>query len=244
MKKGTKHTKETKLKMRSKALGRIVSIETRNKIRTSRIGKTLSEESKKKVSESKKGKHTSPSTEFKQGHKLIGAGIKAIITRPNYINKGKLIQKGERKSIKTEIKKGQRLSPSTEFKKGITSWIKGKTHSEETRIKLREVRLHQIMPKRDTMPERRVQNWLTKKGILFETHKPILGQPDIFLEPNMCIFVDGCYWHGCPICFKEFNIHQIKNKKRDEIVTQRLREQGYIVLRIWEHNITEEGWKV
>jgi len=73
----------------------------------------------------------------------------------------------------------------------------------------------------------------------------IIGNPDfIFEEQRLAIFVDGCYWHGCPKCGhipktrSEFWKAKIgRTKQRDIEKTQALREEGYIVLRFWEHQL-------
>jgi G:T-mismatch repair DNA endonuclease (very short patch repair protein) len=90
----------------------------------------------------------------------------------------------------------------------------------------RERRLHMIFPKQDTKPERIAQDALNDLGIPFVTHKPILGQPDIFIEPSTAIFIDGDYWHNRP-----------EQKERDKRVTEALISEGYSVYRIWEHEL-------
>ena len=102
---------------------------------------------------------------------------------------------------------------------------------------IRERRLHQVFPKKDSEPERMVQLALQLKGIKFEKHKAILGQPDIFIDPNNCIFIDGCYWHGCQKCFKDLNEMQKNNIIRDFRISQELNLKGYNVIRIREHDI-------
>lgn len=60
----------------------------------------------------------------------------------------------------------------------------------------------------------------------------IVGKPDIFIEPNICIFADGDYWHNTE-----------KSKIRDIFVNQELNKQNYKVLRFWEHEINKEPQK-
>lgn len=125
------------------------------------------------------------------------------------------------------------------FKKGEKLRL-GKHHTDATKKLLREERLKKVIPFKDTLPERIIQQNIATIGIEFEKHKLILGQPDIFIEPNICIFVDGCYWHGCPQCYpNRNNLDSIQRYHitRDTIVTQGLINQGYIVLRLWEHEI-------
>ena len=87
-------------------------------------------------------------------------------------------------------------------------------------------RLSHAIPVKDTLPERILQKVLKKNRIIFEKHKAILGQPDLFVKPNICIFADGDYWHRLP-----------GRQKRDKYVTQELTKQGYKVLRFWECDI-------
>ncbi len=76
---------------------------------------------------------------------------------------------------------------------------------------------------------------------------PIFGRPD-FVFPNhkLAVFVDGCFWHGCPKHATqpaenaEFWRNKIStNKKRDRLVSRLLRKQGWNVLRIWQHDLTK-----
>lgn len=107
----------------------------------------------------------------------------------------------------------------------------------EVREKIKKYRSTQILPKKDTSIEIKLQNVLTEKNIEFKKHKTFklfLGgyhQVDIFIEPNICVEVDGCFWHGCPIHFPE------KCRKKDLDITKDLQSKGYIVLRFWEHDI-------
>lgn len=75
------------------------------------------------------------------------------------------------------------------------------------------------------------------------------GRPDFtFRKERVVIFVDGCFWHGCPECYKrpstntEFWDEKFrKNKKRDEKVSRELRQMGWKVVRIWEHQLKHSG---
>jgi DNA mismatch endonuclease, patch repair protein len=78
-------------------------------------------------------------------------------------------------------------------------------------------------------------------------HQPVFGKPDfIFPKHRVAVFVDGCFWHGCPkhstkprtnAPFWERKL--AANKRRDRLVSQTLRKTGWRVLRIWEHELTE-----
>jgi DNA mismatch endonuclease (patch repair protein) len=127
-------------------------------------------------------------------------------------------------------------------KKNSIAHIKLFKEHPEKKIQMQKNRQAQIFPLTDTLPERLVQDALTKQGIFFEKHKSVLGQPDIFISPNICIFVDGCYWHSCEQCFDKnnFNAYQRAKIIKDHFITQKLIEGGYIVLRFWEHEIKKD----
>lgn len=74
-------------------------------------------------------------------------------------------------------------------------------------------------------------------------HPPhIVGNPDLLIpRKRVAIFVDGCFWHGCPRCGhiprtnRAYWLAKItRNKRRDRTVSKALRALGYHVLRIWE----------
>ena len=73
-------------------------------------------------------------------------------------------------------------------------------------------------------------------------HQPVIGKPDfIFPKSRLAIFVDGCFWHGCPKhATKPKNNRAFwhrklsANKIRDRLVNQTSRQAGWQVLRIWE----------
>lgn len=77
-------------------------------------------------------------------------------------------------------------------------------------------------------------------------YQAIKGKPDIYFpEYKIAVFLDGCFWHGCDKCghipkknnaFWSAKIS--RNKERDMQTTKHLKEDGYIVKRFWEHEIT------
>jgi DNA mismatch endonuclease (patch repair protein) len=77
------------------------------------------------------------------------------------------------------------------------------------------------------------------------------GRPDfIFPRFRAVIFVDGCYWHGCRKCAlaAKSNIDYWKpkiagNAKRDRTNTRLLRDEGWTVIRIWEHDLRADPAK-
>lgn len=76
-------------------------------------------------------------------------------------------------------------------------------------------------------------------------HRPVFGHPDfVFPKFRMAVFVDGCFWHGCPIhATKPRNNAAFwrkkfaTNKARDRKVNRALRGAGWRVLRVWEHEL-------
>ncbi|MBS0251271.1 MAG: DNA mismatch endonuclease Vsr [Proteobacteria bacterium] len=78
-------------------------------------------------------------------------------------------------------------------------------------------------------------------------HQPIFGSPDFTFErEHVAIFVDGCFWHGCPLCYRaprnnrEFWRAKIaRNAARDRRTSRRLRAIGWSVLRFWEHTLKD-----
>ena len=101
---------------------------------------------------------------------------------------------------------------------------------------------------RNILKKYKVRGWHSKSSNVY-------GRPDfVFLKLRIAVFLDGCFWHGCPKClFKkpksnsDFWINKIeRNKKRDKKVNRKLRSEGWKVLRIWEHSLknnTEETIK-
>lgn len=75
-------------------------------------------------------------------------------------------------------------------------------------------------------------------------HPKLKGNPDfIFKKQRIAVFIDGCFWHGCPRCFTkpktniEYWLAKIeRNKIRDKKVDAELKQGGWIVLRFWEHS--------
>ena len=76
-------------------------------------------------------------------------------------------------------------------------------------------------------------------------HQNVFGRPDfLFRKSRLAVFVDGCFWHGCPKHFKmpagnrPFWKRKIENNRaRDGRVNRILRKSGWCVVRIWEHEL-------
>jgi len=84
-------------------------------------------------------------------------------------------------------------------------------------------------------------------GLRYRLQVPLLFNPRrvadiVFLGPRLAVFVDGCFWHGCPLhatwpkANAEFWRAKIEaNRARDADTDRRLRELGWEVVRIWAH---------
>jgi DNA mismatch endonuclease, patch repair protein len=104
----------------------------------------------------------------------------------------------------------------------------------------------------DTKPEIKLRKLLRSEGVRgYRIHYKLPGKPDIvFTKKKIAIFIDGCFWHKCPECFhepetrKEFWMKKIQsNIDRDHKVRGHLKEEGWTVVRIWEHEIKKEPEK-
>jgi DNA mismatch endonuclease (patch repair protein) len=108
--------------------------------------------------------------------------------------------------------------------------------------------------RKDTAPELAVRRVLHAAGLRFRVDYLIrLGdgrsvRPDVvFTRRRVCLFIDGCYWHGCeqhcrvPTANREYWRAKIDlNIARDARNTDSLRAAGWIVIRVWEHDAPAE----
>lgn len=70
----------------------------------------------------------------------------------------------------------------------------------------------------------------------------LFGRPDfVWRHLKLALFVDGCFWHACPQCFRSPSVNTVYwrkktryNQRRDRLVARELRSQGWRVLRVWE----------
>jgi len=218
-------SEELKEKHRLSLMGHIVTKKTRKKIGDGNKGKIRSEAQKKQWSESHK--------------KLYMNG---------YIHPFKGKHHKEESNKSNSIKHlGMNAGPKNHFYgKHLTPWNKDKKgiYSEETLEKIRNGRLKQIFPKKDTVIEKILQKELTKREYIYEKHYPTKGQPDIaFPGKKIAIFADGDYIHGNPKKFKPedrvcFGRYIAQEKwDVDRLITENLQKQGWLVLRYWETEI-------
>lgn len=98
---------------------------------------------------------------------------------------------------------------------------------------------------RDTGPELTIRRLLHARGLRYRKHvRTLPGRPDlVFSGPKVAVFVDGDFWHGWKFSqWKEklgpYWREKIEgNKRRDARNFRQLRQGGWTVIRLWEHEI-------
>jgi DNA mismatch endonuclease (patch repair protein) len=101
---------------------------------------------------------------------------------------------------------------------------------------------------RDTKPELAVRRAVHALGLRYRVAQRPL--PDlrrsadlVFPRIKVAVFVDGCFWHGCPGHYRSPTSHAdywsdkvARNRARDRETVELLRLQGWVALRFWSHN--------
>lgn len=105
--------------------------------------------------------------------------------------------------------------------------------------------------RRDTAPEMAVRRLVHARGFRYRVDFPPLARLNrradlVFTRAQVAVFIDGCYWHGCsehssiPRTNVEYWGPKIsRNRARDEDTDQQLRDAGWTVVRMWEHEPSE-----
>lgn len=100
---------------------------------------------------------------------------------------------------------------------------------------------------RDTQPELAIRRLVHSAGLRYRVDtRPLSGlnrRADlVFTRARVAVFIDGCYWHGCPAhgTWPSTNAAYwsskiIANRRRDEETNAVLEAEGWVVLRFWEH---------
>ncbi|WP_374774179.1 very short patch repair endonuclease [Streptomyces sp. NBC_01310] len=109
----------------------------------------------------------------------------------------------------------------------------------------------QAIRSRDTKPEQLIRRLVHAQGLRYRVAaKPLQDlrrTADMVFRPaKVAVFVDGCYWHGCPEHYVPpktnpgyWSEKVAKNMARDRDTDQHLKEAGWTVLRFWEHESPE-----
>ena len=130
--------------------------------------------------------------------------------------------------LKSKLENGW-FSDVSEQRSRIMSAIRGKSNkSTELPLKMALVRAG-------------VKGWVLHPAT-------ICGKPDFYFpKENLAVFVDGCFWHGCPehsvrpkTNSSFWNLKLGKNIERDRRTTASLEANGWTVVRIWEHEVRED----
>ncbi|MGH9127110.1 MAG: very short patch repair endonuclease [Acidimicrobiales bacterium] len=121
-------------------------------------------------------------------------------------------------------------------------WRRPFASSPEVRERMRAVARH------DTTPELNLRRALHRLGLRYYVHRrplPQLARQADIVFPNakIAVFVDGCFWHGCPEHGQR--VHRINewywptkiecNKARDLDTDAQLTAAGWEAIRVWEH---------
>lgn len=106
---------------------------------------------------------------------------------------------------------------------------------------------------RDTAPELAVRRLLHRRGLRYRVHlRPVPSlrrtADIVFTRARVAVFVDGCFWHGCPHCYGQRQ-HKTnawywpekiqRNRTRDEDTDAKLVAAGWDVVRVWEHEVPD-----
>lgn len=105
--------------------------------------------------------------------------------------------------------------------------------------------------RRDTAAELALRRELHRRGLRYRVVYPLPGQRrrtiDVaFTKVRVAVFVDGCFWHGCPEHGTKprsnsewWRTKLAANRSRDDDTDRLLAELGWTVVRIWEHEPVE-----
>lgn len=111
----------------------------------------------------------------------------------------------------------------------------------------------QRQARQHTQPELRLRKLLHAHGLRYRVGLPVPGFPrrtiDIaFTAVKVAVFVDGCFWHGCPehggapsANAEAWSAKFVTNQQRDVATTEHLTRLGWEVIRIWEHESPESA---
>jgi DNA mismatch endonuclease (patch repair protein) len=108
-------------------------------------------------------------------------------------------------------------------------------------------------PSRDTPIELAFRRILHSRGLRFRVHQRPLADvsrtADIVFGPaRVAVYVDGCFWHGCPDHYieprsnSEYWLPKIEgNRRRDADTDARLADAGWVSFRVWEHEDLDDA---
>ena len=97
-----------------------------------------------------------------------------------------------------------------------------------------------------TKPELIVKENIDGRKLRYQP-KGIPERPDFANKSKkIALFIDGCFWHKCPRCYKPPKSNKKywkekveRNTKRDRYVNRKMKKEGWTVIRFWEHQVKE-----
>lgn len=221
----------------------------------------ISEETRKKMSDARKLAWSTPSYRDRLVRAHIGY-VPSIETKAKHsaamLGKNKnagAFHLGRKRSAETRAKMRANIASWSDEKRKKASHLRsinnvGKKRTESTRKKIQIARLTQAPCNKSSKLEHVMCDKLNELGIVHKTNVPAAGISiaDIFIEPNIYVYVDGCFWHKCPTHFKadsvDMNSRMIRYilgaTERDDKVSNTLIAEGNIVVRLWEHDIKHD----
>ena len=113
----------------------------------------------------------------------------------------------------------------------------------------------QAVKSKNTAPEMAIRSALFHLGLRYRVDSRPLNKVNcradvLFTKAKVAVFIDGCFWHGCPIhgtSAKEnadfWKSKILRNKERDLENTEKLENAGWAVIRVWEHENPEVAAK-
>jgi DNA mismatch endonuclease (patch repair protein) len=112
--------------------------------------------------------------------------------------------------------------------------------------RMRSKIMARIRSARNTSTEERLVKLFRSNRVTgWRRAQKLFGKPDfLFRQARLAVFVDGCFWHGCPkhlrlpASNRVYWIEKLRrNVERDRETTKNLRAAGWTVLRFWEHDL-------
>lgn len=110
-----------------------------------------------------------------------------------------------------------------------------------------------VTRRRDTPGEMAIRSLLHARGFRFRVDRRVApGVPSradiVFVTAKVAVFVDGCFWHSCPRHRTRPKANATwwaakltENRRRDARTNRRLRNAGWQVIRVWEHEVPAEA---
>ncbi|XVV10950.1 very short patch repair endonuclease [Actinoplanes sp. CA-131856] len=107
--------------------------------------------------------------------------------------------------------------------------------------------------RRDTRPELAIRRAAHRRGLRYRVDaRPVAGRARradmVFPRLQVAVFVDGCFWHGCPDHYRPTRSNRdywhskiARNVARDRETDEWLRSAGWTVVRVWEHEVPDEA---